>query len=75
MRNFEDAALRKSAKYLDLADQAELNGYHTTLLTLQVGSRGVPDYASFSRLATLLDMSARDREGRVRGREGGRKGM
>ena len=58
--NFEDAALRKSAKYLDLADQAELNGYHTTLLTLQVGSRGVPDYASFSRLATLLDMSARD---------------
>ena len=58
--NFEDAALRKSAKYLDLADQADLNGYHTTLLTLQVGSRGVPDYASFSCLATLLDKSARD---------------
>ena len=58
--NFEDAALRKSAKYSDLVEQAELNGYHATLLTLQVGSRGVPDYTSFSNLATFLDMSMRD---------------
>ena len=52
--NFEDAVLRKSAKYLDLADQAELNGYHTTLLTLQVGSCGVPDYTSLSRLSYII---------------------
>ena len=54
--NFDDAALRKSAKYEDLAEQARLNGYNTTILTLQVGSRGVPDYPSFARLVAMLQM-------------------
>ena len=58
--NFEEAALRKSAKYLDLVEQAKQNGYRTKLLTLQVGSRGVPDHGSFSSLATLIGMSVRD---------------
>ena len=58
--NFEDAAIRKTAKYTDLVDQANNNGYNTTLLTLQVGSRGVPHYESFSKLATVLHMSTRD---------------
>ena len=58
--NFEEAAQRKSAKYSDLAKQAKLNGYQTTLLTLHDCSQGVPDYASLSKLATILDMSARD---------------
>ena len=60
--NFKEAALRKTAKYIDLVDQAKNNSYNATLLTLQVGSRGVPDYNSFAKLANLLStcMSARD---------------
>ena len=57
--NFEQAASRKSAKYADLAEQAKLNGYRSTVLTIQVGSRGVPDYLSFSHLARILHMSDR----------------
>ena len=57
--NFEYAAKRKTAKYTDLVDQACTNGYNTTLLTL-VGSRGVPHYESFAKLATVLHMPARD---------------
>ena len=48
--NFEEAALRKSSKYEDLAGQARVNNYRITVLTNQVGSRGVPDYSSFSKL-------------------------
>ena len=58
--NFEDAAIRKTVKYTDLVDQANNNGYNTTLLTLQVGSGGVPHYESFSKLAAVLHMSTRD---------------
>ena len=57
--NFEDAARRKTAKYTDLVDQACTNGYNATLLTL-VGSRGVPHYENFVKLATVLHMPARD---------------
>ena len=58
--NFEDAEIRKTAKYTDLIDQATNNGYNTTLLALQVGSRGIPHYRSFSKLASVLHMSTRD---------------
>ena len=58
--NFEQAALRKSAKYLDLLQQAQAGGYDTTLITLQVGSRGVPDLPGFETLATVLAMTAKD---------------
>ena len=42
---------RKTANYADLVQQARGNGYRATLLTLQVGSRGVPHYQSFAALA------------------------
>ena len=58
--NFEEAALRKSAKYENLAEQARLNGYRTTSLTIQVGSRGVPDYPSFTNIAGMLQMLDKD---------------
>ena len=32
--NFDEAALRKSAKYTELAEQAEKKGYSTILLTI-----------------------------------------
>ena len=34
--NFEEAAVRKQAKYEDLARQARGSGYRTTILTVQV---------------------------------------
>ena len=55
--NFVDAAERKTTKYADLVRQARSNGYRATLITLQVGSRGVPHYESFVALARVLDMS------------------
>ena len=58
--NFEEAALRKSAKYEDLAEQARLNGYCTTILPIQVGSRGVPHYSSFTNIAAMLQMHDKD---------------
>ena len=58
--NFENAAARKTAKYLDLVEQAKGNGYKATLLPLQVGSRGVPHYESFLALAKVLDMPTKD---------------
>ena len=54
--NFVDAAERKTTKYADLVRQARNNGYRATLITLQVGSRGVPHYESFVALARVLDM-------------------
>ena len=52
--NFKEAALRKSAKYVHLVEQAEARGYMTELITLQVGSRGVPDLPGFEKLARTL---------------------
>ena len=54
--NFEEATLRKLSKYKDLAGQARVNYYRTTILTIQVGSQGVPDYSSFSKLSTMLEI-------------------
>ena len=54
--NYVDAAERKTTKYADLVRQARSNGYRATLITLQVGSRGVPHYESFVALARVLDM-------------------
>ena len=55
--NFVNAAVRKTTKYTDLVRQARSNGYRATLLTLQVGARGVPHYESFAVLARVLNMS------------------
>ena len=58
--NFDAAAARKTSKYTDLVTQAKNRGYRTTLITLQVGSRGVPDYNSFSVLAKLLKIPTKE---------------
>ena len=58
--NFKDAALRKTAKYMDLLQQVRDKGYRAQLLTLEVGSRGVPHFESFETLATTLSMSGKD---------------
>ena len=52
--DFEEAARRKTAKYLHLVEQAKARGYRSELITLQVGSRGVPDLPGFENLAASL---------------------
>jgi len=40
--SFEEARERKEAKYSELVSATEQAGYITTLITLEVGSQGVP---------------------------------
>ena len=54
--NFKEAALRKSAKYTHLVEQAKTKGYKSDLIFLQVGSRGVPDLTGFEVLARKLSL-------------------
>ena len=54
--NFEEAARRKTAKYLHLVEQAKARGYRSELITLLVGSRGVPDLPGFENLAANLSV-------------------
>ena len=58
--NFEKAAKRKSGNYAHLVQQAQAKGYRTDLITLQVGSRGVPDLPAFECLAKKLSMSHKE---------------
>ena len=58
--NFEEAARRKTVKYLHLVEQAKARGYRSELITLQVGSRGVPDLPAFENLATSLSLPHKD---------------
>ena len=57
--NFEEAALRKSAKYDHIVQQANAKGYRAKLITLQVGSRGIPDMSGFQELASLINLPKR----------------
>ena len=43
-----------------MVQQARSRGYRVTLLTLQVGSRGVPHYDSLAKLARVLGMPNKD---------------
>ena len=58
--NFMDAAQRKTAKYMDLFQQVRDKGYKAQLLTLEVGSRGVPHFVGFETLANTLSMSSKE---------------
>ena len=55
--SFEAAAERKETNYQDLVSRAEQAGYSTTLITLEMGSRGVPHLPGFTRLAQELTIS------------------
>ena len=48
--SFTEAAERKRAKYEDLLKEAKQAGYKTTLITLEVGSRGVINNPGFQLL-------------------------
>ena len=57
---FEEAAQRKEIKYQDIVERARSAKYTPTLITLEVGSRGIIDMNGFSRLKDELKIARRD---------------
>ena len=57
--NIDNAADRKEGKYTELLTPAKENGYQSTLVTLEVGSRGLINEAGFKDLKKLLNPSPR----------------
>ena len=58
--SFEEARERKEENYSELVAAIEEAGYNTTLITLVVGSQGVPHLPGFTTLAHELAISKRD---------------
>ena len=52
-----EAAQRKEAKYSELVSTVRKAGYHPNLITLEVGSRGLPYTPGFQKLKTELGLS------------------
>ena len=59
--NIADAAERKAHRYRDLAN-ACARSYHTTIITLEVGSRGFLSIEGFEQLYKLLRTKATNRQ-------------
>ena len=51
---FNEAAERKRKRYTDLAEETQQQGYHTQILPIQVGSRGVIEDSSLEKLRHYL---------------------
>ena len=50
---------RKVIKYADLTERARMSGYTATLITLEVGSRGVINMPGFTCLKEMLKITKR----------------
>ena len=57
---FSDAAQRKRAKYEELQESAQKMGYQTSLITLEVGSRGMINPPGFICLQKHIGITDRD---------------
>ena len=57
--NFADAQGRKRDRYTDLLRLCTSNGYRAQLITIQIGSRGVLDLSSLSRLKQMCKPTVR----------------
>jgi len=53
-----DAAERKETRYKELIQSAQQAGYTTTLITVQVGARGVPHTTGLRTLKHELKLSS-----------------
>ncbi len=58
--SFDAATQRKEIKYEGLIKTAQENGYDTKLITIEVGSRGVPNPAGFNLLQRSLSLSVKE---------------
>ena len=58
--SFKQAAERKALKYEDVITRARSAGYSGTVITLQVGSRGIIDQAGFSLLQSEFKIHKRE---------------
>ena len=54
--SYEAASTRKVARYLDLTKEAREGGYTPTLVTLEMGSRGLPNMTGFQLLRDALNL-------------------
>ena len=52
-----DASQRKTNKYQDLLETCTANGYTTSLVTLEVGSRGFVNVTGFEQLLKIFPIS------------------
>ena len=52
--NFDEARHRKICRYTELCEEAEDRGYTCSILTIEVGSRGVLNIAGIEKLRGLL---------------------
>ena len=57
--SFENAAERKTIKYADIIARAQESGYNATLITLEVGSRGIISIDGFTQLSKELNIPQR----------------
>ena len=51
---FDEAAARKVSRYSELAEDASANGYRTTIIPVQIGSRGVLEEEYLTSLRQCL---------------------
>ena len=58
--NFEEARARKEAKYSELVDEVEQNGYTVDMITIEVGSRGFVNFDSFRNLQDAVGASQKE---------------
>ena len=58
--SFEGATQRKTVKYDDLVKTASNNGFDATLITIEVGSRGIINLPGFKELQHVLSLTRRE---------------
>ena len=58
--SFNGAVQRKETKYEDIITSARCKGYQTSLITLEVGPRGVLNSGGFKRLKNTIPIPDRD---------------
>ena len=57
----EEAASQKQTKYAELVDHCRQNGFHATLITVEVASRGFIHVPSFAELYKIVNASSKTR--------------
>ena len=58
--SYEAAITRKKGRYFDLIREAKEAGYASTLITLEMGSRGLPNMVGFQRLRDALKIPTQE---------------